>query len=120
MSRIKGVARVYRGTAGYATVGMEIVFAIVFSMFVGSWLDGRYGTDPWLTWAGFAFGLATAVHSVLRAMRMMRAATIREEQEEGNPAPLYETRSERAARRREEAALRDNRAGERVAEEDQP
>jgi F0F1-type ATP synthase assembly protein I len=117
MSRIKSVARVYKGSAGYATVGMEIVFAIVFSMFVGSWLDQRYGTDPWFTWAGFAFGLATAVHSVLRAMRMMRAATIREEAEEGNPAPLYESRSERAARRREEAAMRDNRVDEAEEEE---
>lgn len=109
---MRRVARVYKGTAGYATVGMEIVFAIVFSMFVGSWLDERWGTEPWLTWTGFAFGVATAVHSVLRAMRMMRAETIREEKEEGNPKPLYETDSDRAARRREEARARDFQVNE--------
>ena len=104
---MKKVARVYRGTAGYATVGMEIVFAIVFAMFVGSWLDTRWGTEPWLTWAGFAFGLATAAHSVLRAVRMMRAETAREEREQGNPKPLYETDADRDARKREAARARD-------------
>ena len=104
---MKKVARVYRGTAGYATVGMEIVFAIVFAMFVGSWLDARWGTEPWLTWGGFAFGLATAVHSVMRALRMMKAETAREEREQGNPKPVYETDGDRAARKREEARARD-------------
>jgi ATP synthase protein I len=104
---MRKVARIYRGTAGYATVGMEIVFAIVFAMFVGSWLDARWGTDPWLTWSGFAFGLATAVHSVMRALRMMKAETAREEREEGNPKPLYESDADRAARKREEARARD-------------
>jgi F0F1-type ATP synthase assembly protein I len=93
------VARFYRGTAGYATVGMEIVFAIVFCLFVGSWLDGRWGTEPWLTWTGFAFGVATAIHSILRALRMMKVETAREEREQGNPEPLYETEADRAARK---------------------
>jgi ATP synthase protein I len=112
---MKKLARHYKGTAGYATVGMEIVFAIVISMFVGSWLDERWGTGPWLTWTGFAFGLATGVHSVLRAVRMMRAETIREEREQGNPAPLYETRTDRATRLREERIAKGGDAEEEKA-----
>ncbi len=99
---IKKTAQLYKGSAGYATVGLEIVFAIAVAMFVGSWADRRFGTDPWLTWTGFAFGVATGIHSVLRAVRMMRAETIREEREQGNPTPLYETDADRALRKREE------------------
>jgi ATP synthase protein I len=112
---IKKTAQIYKGSAGYATVGLEIAFAIAVAMFVGSWLDRRWGTDPWLTWAGFAFGVATGVHSVLRAVRMMRAETIREEREQGNPAPLYETDADRAVRRREERIAKENDGGEENA-----
>lgn len=99
---MRKAATVYKGSAGYATVGLEIAFAIAIAMFAGSWLDRRLGTDPWLTWVGFAFGVGTGIHSVMRALRMMRAETIREEREQGNPAPLYETETDRAARKREE------------------
>ena len=115
---IKKTTQIYKGSAGYATVGLEIVFAIVVAMFFGSWLDRRFGTDPWLTWAGFAFGVATGVHSVLRAVRMMRAETIREEREQGNPAPLYETDADRDARKREERLAKESVAKERSGGEE--
>ncbi|NUO47734.1 MAG: hypothetical protein HOV80_02635 [Polyangiaceae bacterium] len=107
---IKKTAQVYKGSAGYATVGLEIAFAIALAMFVGSWLDKRFGTDPWLTWTGFGFGVATGVHSVMRALRMMRAETIREEREQGNPTPLYETDADRDARKREERIAKERGA----------
>ncbi len=101
---MKRVGKLYKGTGAYATVGLEIAFAIVIAMFVGSWVDGRYGTEPYGLWLGFAFGVATGVHSVVRAMRMLRVVAEREEREEGNPTPRYETKRDRAVRRREARA----------------
>lgn len=32
-----------------STVGLTMVFATVIGLFLGLWLDGRFGTSPWLT-----------------------------------------------------------------------
>ncbi len=32
-----------------STVGLTIVFATVIGLFVGLWLDKKFGTSPWLT-----------------------------------------------------------------------
>jgi ATP synthase protein I len=32
-----------------STVGLTMVFATVIGLFVGHWLDVRFGTTPWLT-----------------------------------------------------------------------
>jgi hypothetical protein len=98
---VKQRVAVYRGLGGYGTLGLEIVLSILFGMFGGSWLDGRFGTEPWLMWLGFALGGAAAVRAILRALRLMRKETLREEREQGNPAPMYENERDRALRRAE-------------------
>jgi hypothetical protein len=92
---------VTRGPGGLATLGLEMVVALVFALLGGMWLDGKLDTAPVFMWIGFAFGLATAARSVHRAMRIMRAIALREEREKGNPPPLYETEADRADRRRD-------------------
>jgi len=60
-----------RATGSYATVGLEIVFSIVFGFLLGRWLDGKFGTEPYLLYLGVVLGLVTAVRFVWRAaMRM--------------------------------------------------
>ena len=49
-----------------------------------------------------------SVKAVLRAMKLMRAVAEKEEREEGNPAPLYESTSERLVRKRHDEAVRDD------------
>lgn len=92
---------VYRGLGGYGTLGLEIVLSILLGLFGGRWLDDRFGTGPWLGWVGFAFGVGAAVRAVQNAVRRMRIETAREEKEQGNPAPLWESDAERRARREE-------------------
>jgi len=70
-------------------VGLEIALSIVLPLLLGNWLDGRWGTGPWLAAVGFALGLATAVRALLRAMAAMKKVAEKEEAEMGNPAPLY-------------------------------
>jgi F0F1-type ATP synthase assembly protein I len=80
----------WRGVGSFGTIGLEIVLSIAFGFFGGRWLDGRFGTAPWISIVGFCFGVAAAVKSVHRAMTEMRAEAEREEREQGNPRPRYD------------------------------
>ena len=50
-------------------VGIMFPVAIAFGSLIGHWLDGRFGTSPWLLLAGFGFGVATALRELLRAVK---------------------------------------------------
>ena len=45
-------------TAGrVGSVGLELVIATLLGYFGGSWLDGKLGTTPYLTYVGLALGI---------------------------------------------------------------
>ena len=89
----------YRGYAGVGTIGLEIALAIGLGLIAGRWADARWGTSPILSLVGLGVGLIVAVRAVLRVMKILRETTAREEREQGNPAPLYESASERSERK---------------------
>ena len=101
----------YRGLGGYGTLGLEIVASILLGLFGGRWLDRRFDTEPWLMWIGFAFGIVMAVRAVQRALQMMRRETEREEREQGNPAPVFETDADRRVRVAEEQRAHEQQRG---------
>lgn len=103
---MKNRIEMYKGLGGYGTLGLEIVFSMLLGLFGGKWLDERYGTR-WIFWAGLAFGVALSVRAVQRAMKIMRVAAEKEEREQGNPAPLYETDADRSRRHAEERRRRE-------------
>jgi F0F1-type ATP synthase assembly protein I len=108
----------WRGVGSYGTLGLEIVLSICVGFFGGRWLDGRFGTEPWLSILGFVFGVGAAIKAVMRAMREMAAEAAREEREQGNPAPRYDKPDERDPRdeKRDEAASPDEQdASEKIA-----
>jgi len=80
----------WRGIGSFGTLGLEIVLCIALGFFGGRWLDGKLGTDPYLSVVGFFFGLAAAVQSIMRATKEMQAEAEREEREQGNPRPRYD------------------------------
>lgn len=45
-----------------AAVGVQFTLVLLGCLFLGRWLDGRLGTEPWLLMAGVfvGFGLSTA------------------------------------------------------------
>ena len=43
--------------------------AVVIGLLVGSWLDSRFDTTPWLTLLFLGFGFAAAAKGVIRALR---------------------------------------------------
>ena len=85
----------YKAVGSWGTLGLEIVLSVMFGLFGGRWLDGKLGTEPWLTVLGFFFGCGAAVKSIMRTMKEMKTITAREEKEQGNPAPAWERPDDR-------------------------
>lgn len=46
--------------AELAGLGVQMVVTVLALLFLGRWLDGRLGTDPWLMLAGALLGLVLA------------------------------------------------------------
>ena len=52
-----------------SSLGLEMGASVVIGLLIGTWLDGRFGTNPWLTLLFLAFGFAAAGKAVARALR---------------------------------------------------
>jgi ATP synthase protein I len=57
----------------FLTLGMQLAVAVVAFFFLGRWLDGVFGTEPWLTVIGVVLGMAGGFTSFIRtAMELGR------------------------------------------------
>ena len=57
----------WRGAgASYMTLGLQLGIAVVAFTFLGRWLDGKFGTDPWLMLAGLALGATGGLIAFLK------------------------------------------------------
>jgi ATP synthase protein I len=59
----------WKALGNYGTLGLEIALSILVGLLGGQWLDKKFHTGGWLTWIGFAYGLAAAGRAIYRAMR---------------------------------------------------
>jgi ATP synthase protein I len=57
---------VWQTVASLGTVGLSFVLALVIGAWFGGWLDGQFGTSPWLFIIGFFAGLAAGILNVYR------------------------------------------------------
>ncbi len=48
----------------YSSLGLEMGIATAIGFFIGHYLDGRFGTDPWLTLVFTLFGVAAGFKRV--------------------------------------------------------
>ena len=53
----------------FGAIGIEMVVAILIGWFGGGWLDGHFGTKPWLTYLGLFFGIAAGFRALVRIAR---------------------------------------------------
>lgn len=60
-----------RPSWAYAGLGFEIVVPIVLGLLGGWWLDGRWGTTPWLLLAGLLLGIGAGFYNFFRAVSGM-------------------------------------------------
>lgn len=56
-------------TAGVGAVGIEMGLAVAVGYFLGHWLDGRFGTTPYLTYFFLLIGIAAAFKGLIRTAR---------------------------------------------------
>jgi ATP synthase protein I len=49
----------------YLTLGLQLALTVVVFFFLGRWLDGKFGTAPWLMLAGLALGVAGGMTAFL-------------------------------------------------------
>ncbi|MDC0683954.1 AtpZ/AtpI family protein [Sorangium atrum] len=98
----------WKAVGSYGTVGLEVVLCMLVGLFIGRWLDGKLGTDPYLSVLWFFFGIGAAGKAVFRAWKDMQAVAEREEREQGNPAPRFD---DRKTRQDERAPDDDRRTG---------
>jgi F0F1-type ATP synthase assembly protein I len=47
---------IYRDFAPYLTMGFQLAAAVLIFFFIGLWIDGRYGIDPWGKIGGIILG----------------------------------------------------------------
>jgi F0F1-type ATP synthase assembly protein I len=69
----------WKGLGTYGTVGLELALSVFVGLFGGQWLDRRFGTEPWLTLLGLAFGAAAGFRSLWRALDKMNREAEKEE-----------------------------------------
>jgi ATP synthase protein I len=70
-----------QGLAGYGkateiiAAALQLAVAVILMYFLGNWLDGKFGTAPWLMLAGLMVGFAGGLTAFLRSVqRIARGA----------------------------------------------
>jgi F0F1-type ATP synthase assembly protein I len=58
--------RTHHSWLRYSTLGWQFALTMVLCVLLGTWLDGRLGTDPWLTIAGSLLGIFGSMYLVIR------------------------------------------------------
>lgn len=71
-----------RRIADASSVGLAFPIAIVIGYFFGQWLDGMFGTAPWMTAIFSIFGIAAGFLNALRT-----AIRIGREEDEASKLP---------------------------------
>jgi F0F1-type ATP synthase assembly protein I len=56
----------FPGWVRYSTVGLELAGAIAGLAFLGHWIDGRFGTQPWGILGGVVIGLVGGLYNLVR------------------------------------------------------
>jgi ATP synthase protein I len=50
------------------TASIQMAVSVVLMFFVGRWLDGKFGTDPWLMIVGLFFGVGAGFYHFIRTL----------------------------------------------------
>jgi ATP synthase protein I len=71
--------------AQVASLGLEMGLAVVIGWGVGTWLDGKAGTKPWLMLLFLMFGIAAGFKGIVDAARKISKGMKQDDQEPKSP-----------------------------------
>ena len=63
--------KLFRVLGALSTVGITLVVSTVIGYFIGHWLDGKFGTTPWLTVVFLLFGIAAGFKNLYDQTRKL-------------------------------------------------
>ncbi len=73
-----------RDIAPFLTMGIQLAVSVVLFFFLGRWLDGLWGTAPWLMLAGLLLGAVGGFVQFFRSVAAIgRQETDEEKQKDG-------------------------------------
>ena len=75
----KGIAKYLK----YSTVGIELAASITIGALLGSWLDSKLGTEPWMFLFWLMCGMAAGFRSLYRMAKKYIKET-REDEHQGS------------------------------------
>ena len=52
--------------ARWSSIGIQFVFSVLLGYWGGKWLDGKFGTTPWLAYTGMLLGVSAAFYDMYR------------------------------------------------------
>jgi ATP synthase protein I len=79
--------RGYYRTLSASSVGLELAVSVILCMLVGRWLDGKWGTTPWLMIAGVVLGFTAGMRALYRHVAMADRDAARAEAETRHEKP---------------------------------
>jgi ATP synthase protein I len=79
--QFRTVQQHWKSAGSYSTLGLEVGLSVVFGLFLGRWLDGKFGTGSVLTVVWFLFGVAAGGRAIYRALKRANAEAERAEAE---------------------------------------
>lgn len=53
----------------YGAMGVQLALTAVAGLFLGHYLDGKWGTDPWLALIGLLLGAAGGLYNLIRVLK---------------------------------------------------
>jgi F0F1-type ATP synthase assembly protein I len=69
----------WRIAGSTGALGLEIAAYIGLCYLGGQWLDGRFGTGPWLEWIGLVVGVGAAINALIRVNRAYKKSLRQED-----------------------------------------
>ena len=60
-----------RGIGNALSMGIEVAVGVGFGLYAGSWLDKRYGWQPWATLIGSMLGMCAGLYLVIKQARQI-------------------------------------------------
>ena len=75
-----------------SALGIQVVLVFAVLVYAGSWVDGKYGFEPWGTLAGIALGIVSIFTAFLREAGLLKSVAEKEAE-----ARAHEERSDDGA-----------------------